>query len=144
MYAASGLYRPWSWVKIGLLYVLSFCGVAVEVTAPGLGAAPFHVRLALMLGTALVVWVAFRAGARSSGRRGPSGVCAAAAWRRPGPPVRAARGARVAARLLAVPRRRYRAPPAGDVGGVGCRCCLSPRRGQRAAWRLSSVAGRRD
>lgn len=80
VYAASGLYRPWSWVKIGLLYVLSFCGVAVEVTAPGLGTAPFHVRLALMLGTALVVWVAFRAGAAVVRSARPSGVGAAAGW----------------------------------------------------------------
>ena len=80
VYAASGLYRPWSWVKIGLLYVLSFCGVAVEVTAPGFGAAPFHVRLVLMLGTALVVWVAFRAGAAVVRSAKPTGVGPAAAW----------------------------------------------------------------
>lgn len=80
VYAVSGLYRPWSWVKIGLLYVLSFCGTALEVTAPALGPAPLRVRLVLMLGTALVVSVAFRAGAAVVRSARPPGVGSAAAW----------------------------------------------------------------
>lgn len=77
LYAVSGLYRPWSWVKIGLLYVLSFCGVAVQVTVPALGPDPIRVRLVLMLGTGLVVWVAFRAGAKVVGAVWPSRAVAA-------------------------------------------------------------------
>jgi hypothetical protein len=80
VYAVSGLYRPWSWVKIGLLYVLSFCGVAVDVTAPALGSAPIRVRLVLMLGTGLVVWVAFRAGAAVVRSARAERVSAAAVW----------------------------------------------------------------
>ncbi len=62
LYAVSGLYRPWSWVKIGLLYVLSFCGVAVDVTVPVLGSAPYRVRLALMVGSLAVVGAGYFAG----------------------------------------------------------------------------------
>lgn len=80
VYAVSGLYRPWSWVKIGLLYVLSFCGTAVEAIVPALGPEPIRFRLALMLGTALVVWVGFRAGAAVVRSAGPARVWAAAAW----------------------------------------------------------------
>jgi hypothetical protein len=80
VYAVSGLYRPWSWVKIGFLYVLSFCGVAVEATVPAVGSGPLRVRLVLMLGTALVVWVAFRAGAAVVRSARFPGVGAAAAW----------------------------------------------------------------
>jgi hypothetical protein len=80
VYAASGLYRPWSWVKIGLLYVLSFCGVAVEATVPALAAEPIRLRLTLMLGTALVVAVAFRAGVASVRSTRSSRMGGAAAW----------------------------------------------------------------
>ena len=79
-YAVSGLFHPWSWLKIGFLYVLSFCGTAAEVTAPALGSAPFRVRLVLMLGTALVVSVAFRAGAAVVRSARPRGVGGAVAW----------------------------------------------------------------
>jgi hypothetical protein len=61
-YAATGLYRPWSWIKIGLLYVLASCGVTVDVSGPAVGPNPARVRLALTLGTALVLWVSVRAG----------------------------------------------------------------------------------
>jgi hypothetical protein len=80
LYAVSGLYRPWSWVKIGLLYVLSSCGVAIDVTAPALGSAPLRVRVVLMLGTALVVWLAFEAGAAVARSARSPGVGAAAVW----------------------------------------------------------------
>ena len=80
VYAASGLYRPWSWVKIGLLYVLSFCGVAIEATVPALAAQPIRVRLVLMLGTALVVAVAFRAGVAAVRATRSSRVSSAAVW----------------------------------------------------------------
>ena len=79
-YAVSGLYHPWSWLKIGFLYVLSFCGTAAEVTAPALGSAPFRVRLVLMLGTSLVVSVAFRAGAAVVRSARPRGAGDAVAW----------------------------------------------------------------
>jgi hypothetical protein len=79
-YAASGLYRPWSWVKIGLLYVLSFCGVAFDTVGATPGSAPSRVRLVLMLGTALVVWLAFRAGRSTAGTAGMRDVRRAGAW----------------------------------------------------------------
>ncbi|MEO8476438.1 MAG: DUF6350 family protein [Actinomycetota bacterium] len=62
LYAVSGLYRPWSWVKIGLLYVLSFCGVAVDVTVPALGSAPYRVRVVLMAGSLAVAGAGYVAG----------------------------------------------------------------------------------
>ena len=79
-YAASGLYRPWSWVKIGLLYVLSFCGVAFDASGATPGSAPSRVRLVLMLGTALVVWLAFRAGRATAGTVGSRDVRRAGVW----------------------------------------------------------------
>lgn len=79
-YAATGLYRPWSWAKIGLLYLLSFCGVAFEASGGALGSAPSRVRIVLMLGTALVVWLSFRAGRATAGTAAPQDVRRAALW----------------------------------------------------------------
>lgn len=63
-YAASGgAYRPWTWVKVGFLYLLSFCGVTLRATAEG--RSPVGLRLPLLAGTAAVAWLLWRAGHRS-------------------------------------------------------------------------------
>ena len=69
--ATNGAYRLWTWIKVGFLYLLSFCGVGlhVESTAfPSLGGHDLGLRLPMMAGTGLVVWLLFRAG-RSTAER---------------------------------------------------------------------------
>jgi hypothetical protein len=89
-YAASGgAYRLWTWIKVGFLYLVSFCGVGIRgqsALPPGVTPAPTTVdfRLPMMLGTALAVWLLFRTGRlvvkiAGGGRRDAVGVTAAAA-----------------------------------------------------------------
>jgi hypothetical protein len=65
-------FRPWSFVKIGWLYLLTFSRVGLEVTIgrslsaivnPGpVGESVYRLHLAFLLGTALAGWLLFRAG----------------------------------------------------------------------------------
>jgi hypothetical protein len=65
-------FRPWSFVKIGWLYLLSFSRVGLRVTVGGPlsalikggvgGETIYTVHLAFLLGTALAAWLLFRAG----------------------------------------------------------------------------------
>ena len=65
-------FRPWSFVKIGWLYLLSFSRVGLQVTVgssfsaivnPGVhGETVYRVHLAFLLGTAFSSWLLFRAG----------------------------------------------------------------------------------
>ena len=72
-YAASGgAYRLWTWIKVGFLYLVSFCGVSIHAQSalpPGVLPAPTGIdfRLPMMLGTALAVWLLFRAGTMIAG-----------------------------------------------------------------------------
>ena len=71
--ATKGAYRPWTWIKVGFLYLLSFCGVGVHVDSSGpstFGVGESHLlfRFPMMVCTALIVWLLFRAG-RTSGER---------------------------------------------------------------------------
>jgi hypothetical protein len=71
--ATNGAYRPWTWIKVGFLYLLSFCGVGLHVDSSGpstfgLGETHLQLRLPMLVCTALVVWLLFRAG-RSCGER---------------------------------------------------------------------------
>jgi hypothetical protein len=73
VYFLAGMpFRPWSFVKIGWLYLLSFSRVGLRVTLGGTfsalidrgsgGGATYVVHLAFLLGTALAAWLLFRAG----------------------------------------------------------------------------------
>jgi hypothetical protein len=67
-YAVSGLYRPWSWVKIGVAYALASVRVPFDVSASDVGAAepgpPRSSMLVVALGalTVGVLVLAFRSG----------------------------------------------------------------------------------
>lgn len=72
-YAISGLYHPWSWLKIGMLYALTSVRVGFEATASGFATlkpsdtleGPMQVAVGAL--TVAVVVLAFRAG-RDQGR----------------------------------------------------------------------------
>jgi hypothetical protein len=72
-YAVTGAFRPWSWVKVGLLHLLAVSRVGIEVrTAPGsglrrvfpelIGSGSVRVSLALGAGTIVAIVLLFRAG----------------------------------------------------------------------------------
>jgi len=74
--ATKGAYRPWTWIKVGFLYLLSFCGVGLHVDSSGpstfgLGETHLQLRMPLMVGTALIGWLLVRGG-RGIGERGLS------------------------------------------------------------------------
>ncbi len=66
--ATGGRYRAWTWVKVAILYALSFCGVGIRASvraggfAAGSPALDVAYRLPLLLGASLFVWLLFRAG----------------------------------------------------------------------------------
>ncbi len=69
--AAGRPFRAWSFVKIGWLYVLSFSRVGLEVrlspavsavAGSSVGGSLYRVHVAFLSGTALAVWLLFRAG----------------------------------------------------------------------------------
>lgn len=68
--ASGGAYRWWTWVKVGFLYVVSFCTASLRVilSAPreGGGRVPqeIHLRFAFLLGTSLLLWMLSLAGRR--------------------------------------------------------------------------------
>lgn len=71
-YAVSGgLYRAWTWVKVGFLYVLSFCGVGLRAHVP-VGATRdaivWSYRFPLLVGTAGVLWFLAVVGGRLARR----------------------------------------------------------------------------
>jgi hypothetical protein len=80
----NGRYRTWTWVKVGMLYVLSFCGVGIRAdlldpafAQSGTGV-HFVYRVPLLLVTAGLGWLLFLAG-RRAGRATPAAGRAAAA-----------------------------------------------------------------
>ncbi len=86
-YAMSRAFHLWSWVKIGLLYLVAACGVAVRITdsnagPPGSAAVPpFETRLVPMLLLGLAGWLLVRAGRRIAAEPGarPRDLAACAA-----------------------------------------------------------------
>jgi hypothetical protein len=72
--ASGGAYRWWTWIKVGVLYLVSFFGVSVRVDVGGSGL--FQMRLPLMAGTVAAGWLLFRAG-----RAVAAGVARRRAWR---------------------------------------------------------------
>jgi hypothetical protein len=71
--ATNGAYRLWTWVKVGVLYLLSFCGVGLRVDSTGVptfGVTETHLlfRIPMMVGTGFIVWLLFRAGRAAYGR----------------------------------------------------------------------------
>ncbi len=78
VYLAAGRpFRPWSFVKIGWLYVLSFSRVSLEVRlSPAVsavlgavvGGPVYRVHVAFLAGTALAGWLVFRAGRAAAER----------------------------------------------------------------------------
>ncbi len=78
--AATGRYRAWSWLKIGLVYLMSFCGVRVEVSTTT--SAVYQVRGALLAGTMLGAWLLFRTGRTVSVRARTSHAALGAGWGR--------------------------------------------------------------
>jgi len=66
--ASGGAYRLWTWVKVGFLYVVSFCTAALRVTvlAPRANGVRvpevFQLRFAFLLGTFGLLWVLARVG----------------------------------------------------------------------------------
>ena len=73
VYFLAGMpFRPWSFVKIGWLYLLSFSRVGLRVTVGGTlsalidkgvgGEIVYTLHLAFLLGTGLAAWLLFRAG----------------------------------------------------------------------------------
>jgi hypothetical protein len=81
-------FRPWSFVKIGWLYLLTFSRVGLDVTIGrslsaivnhgSVGESVYRVHLAFLLGTALAAWLLFRAGRAVASRAelGPVGRAA--------------------------------------------------------------------
>jgi hypothetical protein len=85
-YAVSGLYRPWSWVKIGLAYTLTSVRVPFRATTelPSTAGAPPTVEVSTMLLatgalTVAVVVLAFRSGREQAHTYAPGSAPAAAA-----------------------------------------------------------------
>jgi hypothetical protein len=62
--ASGGAYRWWTWIKVGVLYLVSFFGVSVRVDVGGRGL--FQMHLSLMAGTVVAGWLLFRAGRASA------------------------------------------------------------------------------
>jgi len=83
VYVAAGRpFQAWSLVKIGWLYVLSFSRVGLEVrlspavsavAGSAVGGSLYRVHVAFLSGTALAVWLLFRAG-RWAAERAPTGA----------------------------------------------------------------------
>jgi hypothetical protein len=70
-YAATGIFRLWSWVKFGLMNALTAFGVRLDGTlVDPFGHQTGHERLAFtaLLLTFGIVWMLFRAGRRAAGR----------------------------------------------------------------------------
>ena len=78
-YAGSGgRYHAWTWVKVGFLYLLSSCDVAVRVRAIGAGTnLQLLYRVPLLAGTTLILWLIVRATRRALGEDPAKGVSVA-------------------------------------------------------------------
>ncbi len=79
-YAVSGgAYRLWTWVKVGFLYVASFCTVSLHADVTGLDGATgeLRYRFPLLAGTALALWLLARAGRAVVRRRVSAGATVA-------------------------------------------------------------------
>jgi hypothetical protein len=73
--ASGGSYRWWTWMKVGVLYLVSFFGVSVKVDVGG--GSLFRIHLPLLAGTVVAGWFLFRAGKASA-----VGVARRRAWLR--------------------------------------------------------------
>ena len=123
--ATKGAYRPWTWIKVGFLYLLSFCGVGVHVDSSGpstfgVGASHLLFRFPMMVCTALVLWLLFRAG-RASGERILGSVGAASAC-----VVAAAAAFAIPAFLVSLPATLRFPNVAGTVSPVRWQAAVLP------------------
>jgi hypothetical protein len=64
--ATSGAYRLWTWIKVGFLYLVSFCGAGVHVDAVGgsplASSTDVDIRVPFLLGTIVVAGILFLVG----------------------------------------------------------------------------------